>query len=863
MHSTIHGKRLGDPLDAAYQPEVKKRRVKEEGSSALFKIITIDNASELDKNLIYMHEINAKEFFGTYDIVPYFISIGEFVYEVAINNIRLNAICINSLQKIELEDSILWLDNDPSALISPFFCESRNVIPLLKVHIEIRFDYLRPLQTTYDYEDLKKHCITKLSGKIIRKNQRFTLDSQENRITAKIKSCQAALDVLDHYNPPFAMFTSDTDVHFDNMSASKVSIVREIIGNPLTRCHFFVTSKQFALKKDSFFFPKPEISLVVDYNQFCTVVYNSLRFDTLHSGFTKNIEFEGKSFDLIVQVLNTKYPLSIDDTRHKNGIYLSPKTEFLFVGPSQQILFAGGVVAPAKSATFKVIETSFHPLNPWIEKGELQEMIKLKKELVLGQQFNVDTKAGTIIMRLENAGSFPDGKCAGVNFDVKFQSKWCFPDICIFDIKIDPLLKLALIENSAPEVLKEVTIEVAFLEDLSHSTILRNSQQTKKNPEVLEVDLREAIQKLEPKPIVENQTFAVKIYGETFILKAKNFVYENKELKKDFSYLGSVSDETRISFTKDNSSNLKIMPRKKDLQSDQLITKLNKIGLGGMEAQLEELIRKIVIFQDASLEEELKLCGMKPPRGMLFYGPPGTGKTTLARNLAEHLGVDVGNFKFISGSENLKKYLGESENMIRSHFVEAEAAQKKYGNKSPFYVIVFDEFDSIAGKRKSKNPLWSVSIVNQLLASMDGSNDLNNILVIGITNRLESLDPAIMRPGRFEVHLKFSLPDEAGRLEIFEIHTRKLAANNSLAKDVDLKALAKKTKEFSGADIMGLVNAAYSFRNLRLLQTKGMQKEERDKLLQVTKNDFKRALEEVSKTKCIEEDKSVPFGMYL
>lgn len=861
MQSTIQGKRPGEPLDIQTEPAIKKRKVQTDEDSSIFKMIPMDRWEDLDKNCVYMHELNIERVFGMHQKTPCFLTIGNYVYEVAIDNIMLNAISINPLQKSELEDSIFYLNNDPCVSVRPFFFESRNVISLLELHLQIRFDYLSPLQTTYDYDELKKRCIVKLTGRVVRKNQRFTIDSQENKITAIIKSCHAVVDVFQHYNPPYALVTDNTDIHFENISVRKVSLVREMVNNQLVHCHFYATLKTPIPLKDFSYRQKTEPSLIIDYNQFSKTVYDCLRFDTIHSGFTKQIEFNDMCFDLTLHEMNTKYPLSKDGTNHKDGVYLNPKTKFSFATSFGQIVFTGGSLAPAKFASFKVIETTVQPTNPWIDKSELEKKIKENQELATLQQFHVETNDGTFLLRLEDAGDLAQ-KNENINPDVHFQSRWKFLDTSIFNFSLDPSLKLAFIENSNPEVLSEVTIEVTVFDDLKNLDIRRNAEQKKHSYEVLEMDLREAIQKLEPKPIVENQTFEVKIFEQTFTLKAKNFQFKESELHNKISLLGTVNSDTRISFIKNESSHIRIIPKKKNLQADQFIATLNKAGLGAMGTQLEELIHKIVIFQDASFEEDLNLCDMKPPRGVIFYGPPGTGKTTLAKNLANFLGAESENVTFISAPEILQKYVGESEKMIRSYFEKAAAAQKKYGRKSPLHVLIFDEFDSIAYKRSDKNPLWTVSLVNQLLASIDGPTELNNILVVGITNRMDSLDPAVIRPGRFEVHLEFSLPDEEGRYEIFEIHTRNLAQKNTLAKDVDLKALAKATSGFSGADIMGLVKAAYSYRNRRLTKARELEKEERDKLLQVTKLDFSLALIEVIKTKNLDEEKSPPAGMY-
>lgn len=138
---------------------------------------------------------------------------------------------------------------------------------------------------------------------------------------------------------------------------------------------------------------------------------------------------------------------------------------------------------------------------------------------------------------------------------------------------------------------------------------------------------------------------------------------------------------------------------------------------------------------------------------------------------------------------------------------------KTKGDESGLHIIIFDELDAICKQRGSQNNGTGVgdSVVNQLLSKMDGVDQLNNILIIGMTNRLDMIDEALLRPGRLEVHMEISLPDESGRLQILKIHTNKMSTNGVMDSDVDLDELANLTKNFSGAEIGGLVKSATSF----------------------------------------------------
>jgi vesicle-fusing ATPase len=204
--------------------------------------------------------------------------------------------------------------------------------------------------------------------------------------------------------------------------------------------------------------------------------------------------------------------------------------------------------------------------------------------------------------------------------------------------------------------------------------------------------------------------------------------------------------------------------------------------------------------------------------------------------------------KVVNGPEILNKYVGASEENIRKLFADAEKEYKEKGDESGLHIIIFDELDAICKQRGSTNNGTGVgdSIVNQLLSKMDGVDQLNNILIIGMTNRLDMIDEALTRPGRLEVHMEISLPDEKGRLQILTIHTAKMRTNGVMDDDVDLAELAGVTKNFSGAEISGLVKSATSFafnRHVKVGTMAGIS-EDVEQLL-VNRTDFMSALDEV------------------
>ena len=214
--------------------------------------------------------------------------------------------------------------------------------------------------------------------------------------------------------------------------------------------------------------------------------------------------------------------------------------------------------------------------------------------------------------------------------------------------------------------------------------------------------------------------------------------------------------------------------------------------IGGLDSLKQEL--KEIVEWPLKYPNSFKRIGVQPPKGVLLFGPPGTGKTLLAKAVATESGA---NFITVRGPEVLSKWVGESEKAIREIF-------KKARQYAPA-VVFFDEIDAIAALRGvDEGTRVGERIVSQLLTEIDGITDLQNVVVIAATNRPEMVDPALIRPGRLEKLVYVPPPDDKGRLEILQIHTRTVP----LGDDVDLIDIAKRTNGYTGADLAALVREA-------------------------------------------------------
>ncbi|MGI6471877.1 MAG: CDC48 family AAA ATPase [Candidatus Methanomethylophilaceae archaeon] len=249
--------------------------------------------------------------------------------------------------------------------------------------------------------------------------------------------------------------------------------------------------------------------------------------------------------------------------------------------------------------------------------------------------------------------------------------------------------------------------------------------------------------------------------------------------------------------------------------------------IGALQSVKDEL--KEAVEWPLKYSKVFEHMGAKPPKGILLYGPPGTGKTLLAKAVATE---SEANFISVKGPEFLNKWVGESEKAVRETFRKARQAAP--------CVIFMDEIDSIAPNRGSGSCDSNVTerVVSQLLTEMDGLEVLNDVVIIAATNRPDMIDPALLRPGRFDKSMMVGPPDKESREEIFKIHTR----GKPLDENVDLKKLAEMTEGCTGADISAITNEAV-MTSVRRLVAEGDPTQEELDACKVTMEDFEKATE--------------------
>uniref|UniRef100_U3JQI9 AAA+ ATPase domain-containing protein n=1 Tax=Ficedula albicollis TaxID=59894 RepID=U3JQI9_FICAL len=293
---------------------------------------------------------------------------------------------------------------------------------------------------------------------------------------------------------------------------------------------------------------------------------------------------------------------------------------------------------------------------------------------------------------------------------------------------------------------------------------------------------------------------------------------------------GASNDRTKTEATRKgnlnevHSDHVKIGASLAGVEQMQIDGSVQFHGVGGLSdhiSALKEMVILPLLYPDV-----FEVLKFKPPRGCLFYGPPGTGKTLVARALANECsrGDRKVTFFMRSAADCMSKWVGESERQLRLVFEQAYQMRPS--------IIFFDEIDALAPVRSSKQDQVHSSVVGTLLTLMDGLASRGEVIVIGATNRLDSIDPALRRPGRFEREFRFNLPNKEARLEIFKIHTRDWTLKPS---DNLLEDLAEKCVGFCGADIKALCVEA----GLCALRRRYPQIHESDKRLKIDARSIK------------------------
>lgn len=333
---------------------------------------------------------------------------------------------------------------------------------------------------------------------------------------------------------------------------------------------------------------------------------------------------------------------------------------------------------------------------------------------------------------------------------------------------------------------EKVTVSVASKPERAQSIVVSITDATKRN---------------QIKQVTENIEMTMKSILRDTIVNVDTFnAFSCPDIKYAhiISIFNDLNNDIKCGYVDSNTEIIILNTEKSNFKLELSSINFEKVGVGGLEKEFTELMKSIFVTRIIP-EKVFKKLNIKHMKGAILYGPPGCGKTRIARQIGSLIGCK--NIKIINGPELLNKYIGESEKNIRDCF---EAAKNK---PEELHMLIFDEFDSIATSRggSSTENNHNDKVVGQLLTMLDGVEEINNIIVFALTNRLDIIDPAILRPGRFGVHIKIDLPDLRGRCEILKIHSKDLINNKLFEPGFDLMKIAELTDNYTGAELESLV----------------------------------------------------------
>ncbi len=739
-----------------------------------------------------------------------YVRIGNFIYktekfdskwdkEYAENYIGLNLVQYNQIKNQE------YIHHE-TVSIQDF---EKTVSAIDDLHISLETDSSFKITTHLD--KITKHIIDFLESQIVKVEQKIsmvymdliltiTIESIDDKIWGKVnKTTNLSFKYIDHN---IIICNKNVTVNEDDL---KITI---------TKCTETVTDRSYIYRNDKnkYFFRQNEnnsFPIIIDratINSEILTCLDGIEFtnDQIFSFFQNGYEF---TFG--IKVINDN-----KSTKFKNTYVFDPKlidpdtVKLLIESSTDNVIIVGGCKSASKIC-FSLLpkaNQNYQSQDYIIYFQDIIQFIKKNIKTITTKQilnYRFATKELLLCVDYINPES---------NYDFVYEIQTTGTEMTKIVFNTSDQDKFILVGNSVPYEIEEIWFKIKSAKIVSFFDIPDEKLQILDNKK-----LEKLIRNQFPNRTAMRHCVKLRYGADNYFFRVKKMSFcETTSAKSKYSEYGIISPNTKINFifSKQN-KNLAI-----DHSSDkcQIINPTEHLEkyVGGLSDQLKLVVRSICLSR-GSLRQEFLDRGLKQERGMIFYGPPGTGKTTLARNIGKILGCEGERFRLMSGPEIFSKWVGESESNVRDIFKPAKKAWKKAKQNAPTYMVVIDEIDAMLPSRSGSNgnPVRD-SVVNQFLSELDGLETYDNLICVGITNRLELLDSAAIRPGRLGTHIKIDLPDKNGRYEIFTIHTSILKTKNKLHSDVDLGKLSEITDTFNGADIESVIKLASTYSLERL-----------------------------------------------
>jgi ATP-dependent 26S proteasome regulatory subunit len=828
----------------------------------MFSVVKVPYCELATHNVVWMSSQDLQTLFPNRQIQePRWLSIANLFYQAwPLDGIEKGCIGLNGPMSSDIRKATFFLNDLEQVFLTAF----PNTPPSLPDIEKISFEIIRDPDSeswhgagsvNLDLLHLTQNVQRLLQNNAICRNQSFFLHTDQGnfKLSAKQMSCSKQIQgpLL------FGKLTGKTHIEFIAERLSNIYIVENIVEQNIECFIFNVCLTRNLLIKNAL--PKP---LQIDLSELRSEIAKQLMNQKVvvgHKFFKKDTNGWVFHYELfqVKQLQKERF----ENSYYQSAFELKENSKIQFCWEKEDLVITTGSEEFCKEIHFKIIEHSNSAddkekaqlKKPWMSQSELEDTIRsVKKPFAENEALLLKLSQGEFVVHITSITA-KDNKPEDPNETCK-KLYQIAPDTKI-TTSCSEALKMRLIDSLTPYELESVKIEVKtktqFFFESDKITLLN------------EEDLQSVFFRTFKKLIVRKMSEVVTVGDEENIkLSVSCMECKNEdEIQYKHGILGLITEKTKIQFVPAEKCKVRIVTKQQALQIKDPIKELEQMGVGGLCAQMQEIVRNIFLARGPMRKQMLRR-GLEPQRGILFWGPPGTGKTTFARNLSKMLGALGENVQMITAPQVFNKFVGESEKNIRELFKPAREAQEKLKSKSPLYVVIIDEIDAILSTRSDDTNQWRNSVVNQFLSEIDGPNKLNNILIIGMTNRKDQLDPAAIRPGRLELLIEIGLPNSEARKQIFEIHLKKVKEEGLFANNVAIDSLIGPTDGWSGADIEGVVKRAinYSIERLNLLSLPDEEVNKHpDGLLR--QEDLQKAISDVKAIK--KDDKSkIPEGMY-
>lgn len=841
--------------DSEYEPSIKIPRLDiMVNTQGCMQIAIMNQLEDIARNVVWMNDADYDSYFQmartrSGAAAGAHLQIAGRVYEVAKKPwLPANTLGVSPLQYSECKEWNVFFLSDKEKMVQVASYSGRPHEGILN---SVTFDIgtldiseNRKTCDIYELEELRSFCFRHFKNKFLVLGQKFIVEHPKGYLELTVNDMKDNAEANEGRTRNFFKRISEkTEIDFNSDDWNGYIVAKEEGG--MDKFTFSV-----ALAEPQRIREQGKMPLLVDMEKLTAQFKKDLQGAYVMPGCIFNIKYENEPLICTSTKIGEYTHLTVNSQRYQTSFRFYDNALKLTV--TKGIEFTFGKVLHADRIEVSIISASRNDAArkaggyKFLSAKALEDAMKIfNKTFLRGDRYTIalPTTQVKIELKLPESTSTPDVEGR------RWKRVWKVDENTEFNFSRADSCKWPIVDEKAEIDLAKVIIKV--------------ESRARQSIAIKEESALVAVKRAVANGVTKGQIFKKTVEGNDLTFTVVDFHYANQGFSKfKYEVLGKINDNTQIDL---QNGSLGLALKDKSMPKDPIVC-LKEMGVGGLYEVGKRCVRKIVYERRSPMKEELRARGIQPTKGILFYGPPGTGKTLLARSLGEILNCSKEHIQMMSATSVYNKYVGESEANVRALFKPAIEASKKFKTDSELFVLVIDEIDGILSARQGdSNSNWRKGVVTEFLAQMDGLEQLNNILVIGMTNRLEDLDEGVVRSGRFGYKIAFELPDADSRKEILQIHCKKMIEQSKFAGVIDFDELAEKTKGMSGADICELVKLAGGYGVERLMDLDMLGKDLAVDFKEglVSMKDFRRAIEEHKTLQGNVAARELPASMYM